>query len=63
MIESRDIRPYLWVELVNYASYIQNRVPQNSIVRVTPFEALMGNNFRCLTFEGFLLQGMGPDPT
>ena len=32
--------PYLWVEVVNCASCIQNRVPHKSVIGVTPFEEL-----------------------
>ena len=32
----------IWDESINYASYLQNRVPHKSVVGVTPFEALHG---------------------
>ena len=43
MLEARDIPPYMWVEVVNCDSYIQNMVPHKSVSKVTPFEALMGH--------------------
>ena len=42
LLEARNIPPYLWVEEVNYSSYIQNIVPHNSLIRFTPFKSLMG---------------------
>ena len=44
LLHSKDIPPSLWVEAVNYASYIQNRVPHKLVFGDTPFEALHGNN-------------------
>ena len=43
LLEASDIPLYIWVEAVNCASYIQNRVPHKSIGGVTPFKALMGH--------------------
>ena len=43
LLEARYLPSCLWVEAMNYASYKQNIVPNNSLVGVTPFEALMGH--------------------
>ena len=43
LIEARNLPPYLWVEVVNYDSYIQNRVPHKLVIGATPFKALMGH--------------------
>ena len=43
LLEARNLPPYLWVEAVNCASYIQDRVPHKSVIGVTPFKALMGH--------------------
>ena len=43
LLHAKHIPPSLWVEAVNYASYLQNRVPHKSVVGATPFEALHGN--------------------
>ena len=43
LLKEKYLHPYLWVEVVNYASYIQNRVPHKSMIRATPFEALLGH--------------------
>ena len=44
ILQSKNIPPSLWAEAVNCASYLQNIVPHKSMVGVTPFEALHGNN-------------------
>ena len=43
LLQYKNIPPSLWEEAVNYASYIQNRVPHNSVVGATSFEALHGH--------------------
>ena len=43
LLQAKNLPPSLWVEAVNYASYIQNRVPHKSVIRDTPFEALHGH--------------------
>ena len=43
LLEARTTPPYLWVESVNYVSYIENRVHHKLVIGVTPFEALMGH--------------------
>ena len=43
LLEARDLPPYLCAEVVNYVSYIHNKVPHKSVARVTPFEVLMGH--------------------
>ena len=42
LLQAKNLPP-LWAEAVNYASYIQNRVPHKSVVGATPFQALHGN--------------------
>ena len=44
LLQAKNLPPSLWVEAVNYASYIHNRVPHKLVVGVTPFEVLHGNN-------------------
>jgi len=39
MIHSRSLAPQYWVDAINYACYIQNRVPHRALKGVTPFEA------------------------
>ena len=48
LLEARNIPPYLWVEIVNYVSYIHNIFPHKSVIEVTPFEALMGHKTNAL---------------
>jgi hypothetical protein len=39
MLQARALPPKLWDDAINYASYIQNRVPHKSIKGFTPYEA------------------------
>ena len=43
LLQAKNIPPSLWEEVVNYASYLQNRVPHKSVVGGIPFEALHGH--------------------
>ena len=43
LLQAKNLPPSLWAEVVNCASYIQNRVPHKSVVGATPFEALHGH--------------------
>ena len=43
ILQAKNIPPSIWAEVVNCASYIQNRVPHKSMIRATPFEALHGD--------------------
>ena len=43
LLQAKNIPPCLWDEIVNYTSYIQNRVPHKSVVGATPFESLHGH--------------------
>ena len=43
LLQAKNLPPYLCAEAINYASYIQNRVPYKSMVGATPFESLHGN--------------------
>ena len=42
LLHSKHIPPSLWDEVVNCASYLQNRVPHKSVVGASPFEAVHG---------------------
>ena len=35
--------PPLWAKAIDYALYLQNRVPHKLVVGATPFEALLGH--------------------
>ena len=43
LLQAKNIPPSLWAEVVNYASYIQNRVPHKLVVGATPFKQLHGH--------------------
>ena len=42
ILHAKNLPPSLWDEVVNCASYLQNRVPHKLVVGVTPFKALHG---------------------
>ena len=41
LLQAKNLPPSLWEETVNYASYIQNRVPHKSVIGATPFKELL----------------------
>ena len=43
LLQAKNLPPSLWGEVLNYASYIKNRVTHKSLVGSTPFEALRGH--------------------
>ena len=53
IIKAKDIPPYLWDEVVNCASYIQNRLPHKSMIGATPFEAMLGHKSNVLHLRVF----------
>ena len=44
MMEAKNLPPKYWAEDINYASYIQNRVPHKHLQCMTPFESWSGHN-------------------
>ena len=51
MMEAKGLGTNIWDEEMNFASYIQNRVPHSSVKGKTPFETYFGHkpdvsNFR-----------------
>ena len=54
LLHGKNLPPPLWEEAINYASYLQNKVPHKSVVGATPFEALHGHkpNVSHLRFFG-----------
>ena len=43
MMEAKTLPPKYWAEAINYAAYIQNRVPHKQLDGMTPFEAWSGH--------------------
>ena len=43
LLKAKNLPPSLQVEVVNFASYIQNRVPHKSVIGATPFKELLGH--------------------
>ena len=44
MLEAKNLPPKFWAKDIQYASYIQNRVPHKYLYGMTPFEAWSGHN-------------------
>ena len=53
MMEAKTLPPKFWDEVINYASYIHNRVPHNQLDGMTPFEAWSGHKPRVTHFRIF----------
>ena len=53
MMEAKTFPPKFWDEAVNYASYIQNRVPHNHLDGMTPFKAWSGHKPNVTHFRIF----------
>ena len=43
MMEDKNFPPKFWAETINFASYIQNRVPHKHLDGMTPFKAWSGH--------------------
>ena len=43
MLEAKTLPPKFWAEAINYASYIQNRMPHKHLYGMTPFKAWSGH--------------------
>ena len=43
MLEAKTLPPNFWAEVINYASYIQNRVPHKILDGMTPFKSWSGH--------------------
>ena len=43
MMEAKNLPPKFWAKAINYASYIQNRVPHKQLDGMTPFESWSGH--------------------
>ena len=44
MIEAKDLSPNIWVEAINFVTYIQNRDLHKSVYGKTPYETWFGHN-------------------
>ena len=53
MLEAKNFPPKFWAEAINYASYIQNRVPHKHLDVMTPFEAWSGHKPNVTHFSIF----------
>ena len=53
MLESKTLPPKFWVEAINCASYIKNRVPHKQHDGITPFEAWNGHKPDVIHFRIF----------
>ena len=53
MMEAKTLPPKFLAEAINYASYIQNRVPHEHLDGMTPFEAWSGHKLDVTHFRIF----------
>ena len=52
-MEAKTLPPKFWVEAINYASYIQNRVTHKQLDGMTPFESWSGHKLDVTHFRIF----------
>ena len=53
LLKEKNIPPSLWVEAINCASFIQNRVPHKSVIGATYFKELLGRKPNVLHLRVF----------
>ena len=53
MMEAKTLPPKFWTEAINYASYIQNKVPYNNLDVITPIESWSGHKPDVIHFRIF----------
>ena len=53
MVEAKNLPTKFWAKAINYASYIQNRVPHKQLDGMTPFESCSGNKIDVTHFRIF----------
>ena len=59
MMEAKTLPRKFLDEAINFASYIQNRVPHKHLDGMTPFKSWSGAQARCDPFQDFWLKGLG----
>ena len=63
MMEAKTLPPKYWAEAINYAAYIQNRVPHKQLDGMTPFEAWSGHKPDVTHFKIFGSKAWARIPT
>ena len=63
MMEAKTLPPKFWAEDINYASYIQNRVPHKQLYGMNPFEAWSGHKPNVTHFRIFGSRAWARIPT
>ena len=63
MMEAKTLPPKFWAEVVNCASYIQNRVSHKQLDGVTPFKAWSGHKPNVTHFRKFGSKAWARIPT
>ena len=63
MMEAKTLPPKFWAEVINYACYIQNRMPHNKIDGMTPFESWSGHKLDVTHFRIFGSKAQARIPT
>ena len=62
MMESKNLPPIFWVEAINCASYIQNRVLHKQLDGVTPFKSWSGHKTDVSHFRIFSSKACARNP-
>ena len=63
MMEAKTLPPKFWAKDINYASYIQNRVPHKYLDGMTPFKAWSGHKPDVTHFKIFGSRAWARIPT
>ena len=63
MMEDKTLPPKFWDEAINYASYIQNKVPHKQLDCMIPFEAWSGHKTYVTYFRVFGSKAWARIPT
>ena len=53
MLEDKSLAATLWAEAMNFASYVQNKVPHSSMKGNTPFKSYFGHKLDVSNFRVF----------
>ena len=63
MMEAKNMPPKFWVETINCASYIKNRLPHKNLDGMTPFKAWSGHKPYVTHFRIFHSRAWARIPT
>ena len=63
MMEDKTLPPNNWAKAINYAAYVQNKVPQKQLYGMTPFETWSGHKPDVTHFKIFGSKAWARIPT